>query len=63
MEIFDSKIEKFNPSSEKWEKETGEWWITLKPTDILSFIAQVTEAMRHGEIIIRIFPDGKGYIR
>lgn len=62
METFDAKVEKYDSSSEEWKEEIGEWWIALKPMDILSFVKQLIDTMERGEIIIRIYPDGKGRI-
>ena len=62
MPMFDATIERFD-SSEGWKKETGEWYIVLRPEDMISFIERLVNTIRRGEIIIRIFPDDKGYIR
>jgi len=62
MPIFDARIERFD-SSEGWKMEKGNWYIVLKPEDIINFIERLVNTIRRGEIIIRIFPDGKGYIR
>jgi len=61
--MFDARIERFDPS-EGWKMEKGEdWHIVLKPEDIISFIEQLVNTIRRGEIRIRIFPNDKGYIR
>jgi len=62
MGTFEARIEKLDRG--EWREENGHFFIVLKPEhDIVGFIGQLVDCLKRGKIVLRIFPDGKGYVR
>ncbi len=62
MGTFEARIEKLDRG--EWREENGHFFIVLKPEyDVIGFIGQLVDCLKRGEVVLRIFPDGKGYVR
>ena len=63
--MFETRIEKFREN--EWKEEKGHYFIILQfdpdTYSPIEFIKQLACRLKTGKVVLRIFPDGKGYIQ